>query len=54
VHQTISGHPEVDLDPAVLTISQRQVPLERLAKAFAANDWGWGHQMYLENAYQGH
>jgi uncharacterized protein YndB with AHSA1/START domain len=35
-----------------------QIPLERRAKAFAANDGGWSHQMvliakYLANEYQG-
>jgi len=34
-----------------------QIPLARRAKAFAANDGGWGHQMvliakYLANGYQ--
>lgn len=36
-----------------------QIPLDRRAKAFAANEGGWGHQMvliakYLTNAYQAH
>jgi uncharacterized protein YndB with AHSA1/START domain len=36
-----------------------QIPLERRAKAFAANEGGWSHQMvliskYLQNAHQAH
>jgi uncharacterized protein YndB with AHSA1/START domain len=36
-----------------------QIPLERRAKAFAANEGGWSHQLvliskYLANAYQAH
>ena len=36
-----------------------QIPLDRRAKAFAANEGGWGHQMvliakYLTNVYQAH
>ena len=49
-------------DGVQLTVTETgfdQIPLERRAKAFAANDGGWSHQMvmiskYLANDYQAH
>ena len=49
-------------DGVQLTVTESgfdQIPLERRAKAFAANDGGWSHQMvliskYLANDYQAH
>ena len=49
-------------DGVQLTLTESgfdQIPLERRAKAFAANDGGWSHQMvliskYLANDYQTH
>jgi len=49
-------------DDVQLTVTESgfdQIPLERRAKAFAANDGGWSHQMvliskYLANDYQTH
>jgi uncharacterized protein YndB with AHSA1/START domain len=50
---------EVVPDGVLLTLTETgfdQIPLERRAKAFAANDGGWTHQMnlirkYLRNAH---
>ena len=47
---------EPDGDGVLLTISEAgfdRIPLERRAKAFAANDGGWSHQARLIGQYLG-